>query len=284
MAAFLNALFLIWKKNEVTVEFSRKIPSDVYEEHDIFKVSCLCDTSLAGRVILASFLAFAVVRFSVYPELDPCHFFALMGRCLGAVWVFLTITRATFFFFLIGILVVGRPSLSSRRARPLQRTENTGATAPPKQEVEAIRQHGDLYCLHGDPGGLSAVTDLPRCPQQARRRVPPCPDAPPDQRLTAHPGPPAPVSGRGEWDYLHLQIHPWRPRFLAPALPPLPPLQQHPFRGAIGHHAPPHLSGVIGGEEVRRRSRGYLRGQGETVEFILDVHPDYRGLGITGLA
>lgn len=113
---------------------------------------------------------------------------------------------------------------------------------------------------------------------------PPCPDAPPDQRLTAHPGPPAPVSGRGEWDYLHLQIHPWRPRSLAPALPPLPPLQQHPFRGAIGHHAPPHLSGVIGGEEVRRRSRGYLRGQGETVEFILDVHPDYRGLGITGLA
>lgn len=52
-------------------------------------------------------MVLAVVRFSVYPVDDPCHFFGLMGRCLGAVWIFLTITRGAFLF--IAILVVRRP-------------------------------------------------------------------------------------------------------------------------------------------------------------------------------
>lgn len=53
-------------------------------------------------------MVLAVVRLSVYPVAGPCHFFGLMGRCLGAVWIFLTITRGTILF--ITILVVGRPS------------------------------------------------------------------------------------------------------------------------------------------------------------------------------
>lgn len=73
--------------------------------------------------------------------------------------------------------------------------------------------------------------------------------------------PPASESGRGEWDYLNLHICPWRPR--GPGTSPAS--STSPFQGL-------------------RRSRAYLHGQGEKVEFVLDVHPDYRGLGITGLA
>lgn len=165
-----------------------------------------------------------------------------MGRCLGAVGLFLTITRATFFFFTT-ILVA---SFLCEAAAERQPTENTGGranacTAPPAQVVGAIGRHGDARALLGS---LSLVLWCPVSPAGLSWSGP-RPDPPPDQRLTAHPGAPRQCQGEVSRTISTCKSIPGGPGGLAPALPPLPPLQQHPFRGSMGHHAPPHLSGVI---------------------------------------
>lgn len=143
---------------------------------------------------------------------DACHFFALMERCLGAVGLFLAITRATFFFFTT-ILVVRRPSSLCKAVAEHQLTEDTGGYAhaclvPPEQVAGAVRQHGDTHAHLVD---LSVVLWCPVIPaglSWSGLR----PNSPPDQWLTAHPGALASVSVRGESDYLNLQIHPWGPQ------------------------------------------------------------------------